>query len=239
MSTSAGKALDYTMIILAVIFGGGSIALLFGAGTAWYSFGWSEGALLLWDGFLSFFFFGQHSGMVRDGFRKRLSAFVSPSYLGAVYSIASGVALILVVALWQRSSIMLYRADGLLYWILRLVAAAAVAFFILSLLSFKSFDMLGLRPIRYHLRGVVPRPAPFVVRGAYRWVRHPFYACILVLFWTEPVITADELLFNVLWSGWIYVGSIFEERDLVREFGDAYLDYQKRVPRFFPWRRPA
>ncbi len=233
------KAIDYIMIALAIIFGGGSIVLLFGTGTAWYAFGWTEWAVLVWDAFLSFVFFIQHSGMVRDGFRKRLSAFVPPRYLGAVYSIASGVALIAVVVLWQRSALMVYHADGVLYWMLRCVALAAVVFFVLSLISFKSFDMLGLKPIRYHLRGIVPRRSPFVVRGAYRWVRHPFYACILVLFWTEPVVTADELLFNIVWSGWIYVGSTFEERDLIREFGDAYLEYQKRVPRFFPWRRPA
>jgi protein-S-isoprenylcysteine O-methyltransferase Ste14 len=33
---------------------------------------------------------------------------------------------------------------------------------------------------------------------------------------------------------YFWIGSIFEERKLVREFGDAYRDYQHRVPRLLP-----
>jgi methanethiol S-methyltransferase len=52
-------------------------------------------------------------------------------------------------------------------------------------------------------------------------------------------VTADRLLFNVLWTGWIWIGAILEERDLVREFGDVYQRYQKAVPMLVPWRGPA
>jgi protein-S-isoprenylcysteine O-methyltransferase Ste14 len=70
-------------------------------------------------------------------------------------------------------------------------------------------------------------------------VRHPLYFCVLVLFWANPDVTADRLLFNLLWTGWIYVGTLFEERDLVLEFGDVYRRYQKMVPMLIPWRPPA
>jgi protein-S-isoprenylcysteine O-methyltransferase Ste14 len=60
-----------------------------------------------------------------------------------------------------------------------------------------------------------------------------------LLFWTNPEITADRLLFNVLWTGWIYVGTLLEERDLRSEFGNAYAEYQSQVPRCLPWRLPA
>jgi protein-S-isoprenylcysteine O-methyltransferase Ste14 len=37
---------------------------------------------------------------------------------------------------------------------------------------------------------------------------------------------------------YFFIGSIFEERKLVREFGAAYRAYQQRVPRLMPrpWR---
>ena len=57
----------------------------------------------------------------------------------------------------------------------------------------------------------------------------------LVLLWACPDVTADRLLLNGLFTGWIVVGSRLEERDLVREFGDAYRDYQRKVPMLLPW----
>ncbi len=78
-----------------------------------------------------------------------------------------------------------------------------------------------------------------MVRGAYRWVRHPLYLFMLVLIWSSLDLTLDRLLFDALWTAWIVVGTILEERDLVAEMGEAYLAYQRRVPMLVPWRRPA
>jgi len=70
-------------------------------------------------------------------------------------------------------------------------------------------------------------------------VRHPLYACILAVLWFRPEMMADGLLLAILWSGWIVVGTVLEERDLVADFGDAYRRYQREVPMLVPWRRPS
>jgi len=81
---------------------------------------------------------------------------------------------------------------------------------------------------------------PFTVRGPYRWVRHPLYLFTLMMIWSYPGLTADRLLFNILWSGWVIIGSVLEERDLAAEFGQPYRDYQRTVPMLVPYRlRPA
>jgi methanethiol S-methyltransferase len=234
------RAQDYSFIVFAVVFGVGSILLLIVGGSSSFThFGWSGQNVLLWDTFLSFVFFVQHSGMVRRSFRQRLATAISPIYHGAIYTIASGIALILVVVFWQRSQTSLLILQG----IPRLIAAGcsllAVGVFVLSAYSLRSFDPLGLGPIRAHVRGIEHQAGPFVVRGAYRWVRHPLYSCILVLFWANPDVTADRLLFNVLWTVWIVVGAMFEERDLTQEFGETYTHYQKTVPMLIPWKGPA
>jgi methanethiol S-methyltransferase len=227
------------MIVLAALWGIGSVVLLALGGSSGYThFGWSERDILVWDIFLSLLFFVQHSGMVRRSFRQKTAFVFPPRYQGAIYSIASGVALTIVVIFWQRSSISLLILEGFP----RLVAVAcsltAIAIFAISAYSLHSFDMLGIRPIRAHLRNLDDQPAPFVVQGPYRWVRHPLYSCVLVLFWANPDVTLDRLLFSLLWTGWICIGAHLEERDLVREFGSAYQQYQKAVPMLIPWRGP-
>ena len=96
-------------------------------------------------------------------------------------------------------------------------------------------SFFGLRAIRCQLRGKQQPAAAFTERGPYRWVRHPQYFCVLVMIWSYPDLTADRLLFNVLWSTWIVVGTLLEERDLTETFGHHYQEYQSRVPMLIPW----
>ena len=234
------KLLDYLMAAFAIICGVGSVALLAGAGSLHIvRIGWRQETLLFWDALLSFTFFMQHSGMVRRPFRARIAKVIPPRYHGAVYSIASGVVLTLVVLLWQPSPIRIFQLHGLALWAARACSILAVATFVWSAYALRSFDPLGLNPIKAHMRGIPERPCAFVVRGPYRWVRHPLYFCILVLFWASPDLTADRLLFNILWTAWIWVGTRFEETDLVADFGDAYRDYRRKVPMLIPWRGPV
>jgi hypothetical protein len=237
--THGARLLDYTLILFAAVFGIGSILLLVAGGSSGFThFGWSELDILLWDTLLSLMFFVQHSGMVRRSFRLRLGSVVSPRYHGAIYTIASGIALTIVAIFWQRSQTSLLVLQGIPRLIATGCSLLAVFTFALSAYSLRSFDPLGIGPIRAHVREIEYRPGPFVVRGPYRWVRHPLYSCILVLFWANPDVTADRLLFNLLWTGWICFGTFLEERDLTREFGDTYLQYQKAVPMLVPWRGP-
>ena len=58
---------------------------------------------------------------------------------------------------------------------------------------------------------------------------------MILLIWSCPDLTRDRLLFNLLWTVWIVIASYFEEHDLIVEFGDAYREYQKRVPMLVPF----
>jgi len=192
---------------------------------------------------LSLLFFIQHSGMVRQSFKRWLERFVSQRYVGASYSIASGVVLLAVVLVWQESEQVIANATGALWWIARTLFFLAIGGVIWGALALKGFDSLGLKPIRRQIRTAEPRPSVLTVRGPYRWVRHPLYFFVLLMIWSYPVLTVDRALFNVLWTLWIFAGSVFEERDLVAEFGDRYREYQRNVPMLIPsrivgWRDP-
>jgi protein-S-isoprenylcysteine O-methyltransferase Ste14 len=235
------KAADRLMMALAVVLGAGSIGLFaWDARPTFVPLGWPPRAALAWDAFLSLVFFVQHSGMVRRPFRARLAGVLPARYDGAFYAICSGLTLTLVVVLWQRVDIPVFRLEGAARWVVVAGSLIAAALLVVSGYAVRrTFDLLGLRPIRAHLRGLSPRATPFFVAGPYRWVRHPLYACILALLWIRPEMVADGFLLSILWSGWIVVGTLLEERDLVADFGDVYRRYQRQVPMLVPWRGPV
>ncbi|MHB8204376.1 MAG: methyltransferase family protein, partial [Desulfomonilaceae bacterium] len=101
-----------------------------------------------------------------------------------------------------------------------------------------SLDTFGTERMRRNVEGKTTKPTRLLIRGPYRWIRHPLYLFCIVMIWSCPDLTADRLLFNVLWTFWIIVGIILEERDLVSQFGSSYLDYRKNVPMLIPTRAP-
>ncbi len=191
-------------------------------------------AVLAFNLCLSMMFFAQHSGMIRNSFKAWFARFAPEHYHGAVFSIASGICLFCVVHFWQASDHILVTVNAPWRHGLQALFLAALGGIIWSSLSLRSFDSFGLRAIRYQLRGKSQPAASFSEHGPYRWVRHPQYLCVLVMIWSCPDLTADRLLFNVLWSTWIAAGTLLEERDLLATFGDQYRVYQSRVPMLIP-----
>jgi len=78
-------------------------------------------------------------------------------------------------------------------------------------------------------------PPRLVVSGLYRYVRHPLYLFGLVILWLLPLMTWNILAFNLGATVYILIGIQFEERKLLKEFGQAYADYQRNVPMLIPW----
>ena len=95
------------------------------------------------------------------------------------------------------------------------------------------FDLFGLRQVWLYLLGSRRRTCGFDA-GTYRMVRHPLYVGWLFAFWMTPVMTLAHLLFSIATTAYILLAIQFEERDLVREFGETYEEYRRSVPMFLP-----
>jgi protein-S-isoprenylcysteine O-methyltransferase Ste14 len=90
--------------------------------------------------------------------------------------------------------------------------------------------------VRYSIESTsTPR---LVTNGLHRLVRHPLYTTSLIVLYLASPMSLNWLAFAISCHAYFFVGSIFEERKLVREFGIAYRAYQQRVPRLLPrpWR---
>lgn len=202
----------------------------------WVNFGLKEPVVLVFDALLCFVFFVQHSTMIRKSFKNRLRNSIPAHYHGAFYSISSGTILLILIILWQDSHLHIFNQQDGIRTLFRVIFFSSLGLLVWGCLALRSFDFFGVEPIVANIKGIKTIAIPFVVRGPYRWVRHPLYLAMLLLIWSCPGISIDRLLFNILWTVWIVVATLLEERDLVDGFGESYLDYQRKVPMLFPRR---
>jgi len=237
------EVLVYAFVSLTVLTGVGSFVVfgrfLGGMGLGIFQFGLSPLAAAFFDAALCLIFFIQHSGMVRRSFRKWSEQWI-PSWLSrALYTFASAFALALLCVLWQPVDVTPLILDGPLNLLLRAVALLALLSFVWAFISIEGFDAFGTGDVLARFRHRSRPPVPLAVSGPYRWVRHPFYFLVLVMLWASPVVSGDRLLLNALFTIWIVLGTRWEERDLIVQYGDAYRRYQAEVPMLMPWRLPA
>lgn len=94
---------------------------------------------------------------------------------------------------------------------------------------------IGLRP-----NDDLVEQEPLNVDGLYRWVRHPLYAGLLLIFlgyfFFLPTFASAVHLAALI--AYLPVGIYFEEHKLLHLYGDDYREYQRKVPPFLPTKRP-
>lgn len=76
-----------------------------------------------------------------------------------------------------------------------------------------------------------------VVRGLNAYIRHPLYTASLMLLFGYLLIsfTLATLIFVIVSTVYIFVGSALEERKLLLIYGEQYTKYRQRVGRFVPF----
>jgi methanethiol S-methyltransferase len=213
------------------------LVFLFDGALNLFQMGLSRQAVLLWDGFISIVFFTQHSVMIRRSFCSWLTGVWPASNHRIVFTIGSGIVLAAVMITWQPSTTVLYEFHGVSRLLFRAAFFLALAGCFRSaytLRSAASCDPFGLAAAAEPALDKRNSAQRLVVRGPYAYVRHPVYLMVILLIWSCPNLTADRLLFNVLWTFWIYIGATLEDKDMRVDFGDAYREYRKNTPMLVP-----
>ncbi|XCN72318.1 MAG: NnrU family protein [Candidatus Electrothrix aestuarii] len=96
--------------------------------------------------------------------------------------------------------------------------------------------LLGIRQWQQYRRGEQPLSLPFTCAGALAYVRHPWYSSGLALLWSLGPITDTNLPPRTILSLYFVIGTLLEERKLLRELGEPYRLYQQQVPMLLPWK---
>ena len=170
----------------------------------------------------------QHSGMARRAFKRLWLGVIPETLERSTYVALSGLLLLALPFVWQPiPGAVMYRLPLAVVFV-PLAAAAGLA------LVNARHDHAGLFGLRQAWS--VPTPERLEVGGPYRLVRHPLMACLLIFLWTQPTMTPTLLLLAGGLTGYILLGVLLEERDLLRSFPHDYAAYRRRVPMLLPWR---
>ncbi|MCL4794695.1 MAG: hypothetical protein KJZ84_09035 [Bryobacteraceae bacterium] len=179
----------------------------------------------------------QHTVMARPAFKKWFTQWVPRPMERSIFVLtASGI---LAFTFWQ------WRPLPDVVW---QVSAPAMAYalmgmswmgwgmVLMSSFLINHFDLFGLRQVWLQLVNRAYTTSAFRLTSLYKFVRHPLMLGFLIAFWSTPVMTEGHLLFAVLTTGYILMGIQFEERDIIREHGDAYRRYREEVPMLLPYK---
>ena len=118
------------------------------------------------------------------------------------------------------------------------ISAIGIIFLCLGLfLHVLGFKTLGIKAV-FGIPEILSKKEKgiLIINGPFLLVRHPLYLGQLFLIIGLLLLTFELSLFLLLAIVIIFVWpvTILEEKELIERFGQAYIDYQKRVPRILP-----
>ncbi len=122
-----------------------------------------------------------------------------------------------------------YRVPPPLSYLMMAGQAAALIMLLVGVLQTDTLAFVGLRQLFEQERG-----GALVTRGLYRWIRHPLYTAGLLILWLSPAVSLNTFIIYLCLSAYLLMGAWFEERKLLREFGQAYAEYRKATPMLIP-----
>jgi methanethiol S-methyltransferase len=152
------------------------------------------------------------------------------------YAIIASLQLLALFVLWTPSGIILWRAEGWVFWLM--CAAYASTWLLLAKASFDAglevqSGGLGWLSLLQNLKPVFP-DMPHT--GLFRLIRQPIYVAFALTLWTVPVWTPDQLALAVIYTGYCLMAPKLKERRFTKLYGQRFQEYQARVPYALPRR---
>ncbi|MBL4788613.1 MAG: isoprenylcysteine carboxylmethyltransferase family protein [Kordiimonadaceae bacterium] len=177
----------------------------------------------------------QHSIMARPVFKEVLTKILPSSWERSTYLLATGIVTIALVQFWEPMTAPLWVVENEAG---RFVITAV--FYLGWAITFLATFMLN----HFHLFGLQQSFMPndpdqanhdFVTPMFYKFVRHPIQTGVVIAMLATPDMTMGRAVLAAGMLGYIAIGLFFEERDLIRTFGDTYRTYKAHVPALFPF----
>lgn len=110
----------------------------------------------------------------------------------------------------------------------------AVMFFYLGGKCYDARQVMGIRQIKEGVsHKVITDSGELDMSGVLGITRHPWYLAAMLFLWARPM-DISAIVINIILTLYLIVGTRLEEKKLIREFGEDYIDYQKKVSMLIP-----
>ncbi len=207
-----------------------------------------------WPSLLAFGLFGLlHSVGAREPFKQALARWTSPFFVEhfwrILYCALSFVALYSGVASlhWARhveNDVWLIVYPDWLWQVITVLHLGSIALLYVAFFQSDYLEFLGVTQAWRGILALCGRPASpptlelfgthrLVVTGLYAWVRHPMMMAglLFLFFFFESV---NNVIYTAMYTAYMVIGGYYEERRLIRIFGEDYVHYRARVGAFYP-----
>jgi protein-S-isoprenylcysteine O-methyltransferase Ste14 len=117
-----------------------------------------------------------------------------------------------------------------------LLLVVAVLLFLFGGRHYDLRQVLGIKQIKEGItKKAITDTGELDTSGVLGIIRHPWYLATMLLIWARQM-DLSVIFVNVILTFYLMVGTFLEERKLIREFGEKYLTYQKKVSMLIPFK---
>ena len=117
-----------------------------------------------------------------------------------------------------------------------MVFGLTVLLFFLGGRHYDAHQFLGIKQIQEGTSNkVITATGELYTSGILGITRHPWYLAAILFIWARQ-LDLSGILVNIILTAYLIVGTYLEEKKLIKEFGEKYLAYQKRVSMFLPYK---
>ena len=144
--------------------------------------------------------------------------------------------MILLCVVWQPLPDMVWHVEEpFAYWFLVFLFGFGWLFSLYATFLIDHADLLGLQQAFSYWREKPYIPVTFQVVSVYKYIRHPIMLGTICGLWATPSMSMGHLVLAIGFTVYILIGIYFEERDMIKTYGDVYTTYQQNTSMLFPF----
>ena len=178
--------------------------------------------------------FGLHHSIAsRSSFKEKITRYVPAAVERSSYVLVSGLFMFAICLCWQPLAGTVWRTDNTaMIYVLPSLHVLGWLIVVAATFEIDHFHLMGLKQ-SFTMK--TSDGNTLKEHFLYRIVRHPIQTGILIGIWSTAQMSMTQFMLSLIMTAYVFIGLHFEEKSLIKQFGDTYLDYKSRVPGVIPF----